>query len=164
MSRDFEQVSEKHIKNFDVFTDEKGRKHNFAKKPQFPVRADPGSAGYDFYAPKDITILPGHHSLIWTDMKACMGEDELLEVHIRSSLAINHGLKLVNVTGIIDSSYYSNENNDGNIGICIENTSGKSYTIKEGERIAQGIFKKYLVTKSDKTTGERIGGMGSSGK
>ena len=165
MTRGFKEVGEKYIKNFEVFTDEKGRKHNFPIKPQLPVRADLASAGYDFHASKEVTVLPGHHSLIWTDVKAYMKQSELLEIHIRSSLAIKHGLKLVNIVGIVDSSYYENEDNDGNIAICIENTSGKAYTIRAKDRIAQGIFKEYLIAEDDEPTSEeRKGGLGSSGK
>lgn len=163
--RGFEVVKEEARTAFNVLTDEKGKQHKFPSDITLPTRADKGSAGYDFYIPKDVQILPSQKTIIFTDVKAYMQEDEVLEIYIRSSLAIKHGLMLSNNVGIIDSSYYSNPNNDGNIGIPIVNTSGKAVTLSAGERIAQGIFKKFLVADEDVVASEeRVGGMGSSGK
>ena len=90
-----------------------------------------------------------------------MPQDEELLIFIRSSLAIKHGLKLNNQVGKIDSSYYNNPDNDGNIILAIENTSGRAVTLKEGERIAQGTFYKYLLADVDNTLHEeRTGGIG----
>lgn len=136
----------------------------FARPVTLPHRADDRSAGYDFYVQADVMILPAHKQLIFTDVKAYMQEDEVLEIYIRSSLAIKQGLMLSNNVGIIDASYYENEGNDGNIGISIVNTGGTAVTLKAGDRIAQGIFRKYLVTDNDSASGDRTGGFGSSGK
>lgn len=163
--RGFEVVSDKHRTAFDVFTDEKGKKHQFPKEIKLPTRADSKSAGYDFYLPKDVKILPAQKLIIWTDVKAYMQDDEVLELYIRSSLAIKQGLMLSNNVGIIDASYYNNSANDGNIGIAVVNTSGKTIELKEGDRIAQGVFKKYLVVDEENITSEeRTGGFGSTGK
>ena len=81
-----------------------------------------------------------------------MQPDEVLEIYIRSSLGIKKGLMIPNNVGIIDSSYYNNPDNDGNIGIALVNTSGKEVTINAGERVAQGIFKKYLVADNRQRT------------
>ncbi len=163
--RGFEVVADAHRTVFDVFTDEKGKKHEFNKTITLPTRADAKSAGYDFYLPKELKLLPMQKTIVWTDVKAYMQDDEVLEIYIRSSLAIKNGLMLSNNVGIIDSSYYSNEGNDGNIGIALVNTTGKTVTLTEGQRIVQGVFKKYLVADEDNTlTSERKGGVGSSGK
>lgn len=130
-----------------------------------PTRSDNRSAGYDFYAPIDIKLLPMQKTILWTNVKAYMNEDEMLQIYPRSSMGIKAGLMLSNTVGIIDSSYYGNESNDGNIGLALLNTSGKSIDIKRGDRIAQGIFTKYLIADEDEVTGAvRTGGMGSSGK
>ena len=71
---------------------------------------------------------------------------------------------LKNLTAIIDSDYYENESNDGNIGICLYNYGAKEVTIEKGERIAQGIFKQFLVADSGNTDKERNGGIGSTGQ
>jgi len=129
-----------------------------------PVRADERSAGYDFYCPIDIMLHPGEKKIIFTDVKAYMLPDEVLSIYPRSSMGIKKGLMLSNTVGVIDSSYYENESNDGNIGLPLLNTSGKGLVIKAGERVAQGIFTKYLVADQDNTLSDtRTGGIGSSG-
>ena len=163
--RGFEVVTEKKRTAFDVFTDEKKRTHNFPMEIKLPTRSDKRSAGYDFYLPKDLKLLPMQKIIVWTDVKAFMQPDELLEIYIRSSLAIKNGIMLSNNVGIVDSSYYNNESNDGNIGIALVNTTGTTVELKAGSKIAQGIFKKYLVADNDETQHElRIGGFGSSGQ
>lgn len=130
-----------------------------------PTRADKRSAGYDFYAPQDIEIAPEATVLVWTNVKAYMLPDEVLEIYVRSSVGVKLRLWLANQVGVIDSSYYENEENDGNIGIALYNYSGQTVTIKGGERIAQGVFMKYLTADVDKTLhNKRVGGYGSSNR
>ena len=151
------------IRGFQIVNNE------FRKYPeveiQLPKRGDSRSAGYDFYAPCDIKIKPGEKVLVFSDVKAYMQEDEVLLLYVRSSLGIKHGIVLSNGTGVIDSSYYNNPSNDGNIGIALHNTSYKTVVIKQGERIIQGVFTKYLTTDNDETIHEeRVGGIGSSNR
>lgn len=132
---------------------------------KLPVRADAGSAGYDFYSPVSVDIPSGEKATIWTDVKAYMHEDEVLKIYPRSSMGIKFGVSLANTTGIIDSSYYGNPDNDGNIGICIINSSKETYSVSVGDRIGQGIFQKYLVADNDNVlNAERVSGIGHSGK
>ena len=98
------------------------------------------------------------------DIKAQMEEDEVLLLFVRSSIGIKKGIVLSNGTGVIDSSYYSNPDNDGNIGVSLLNTTDEEEIIKKGERIMQGMFMKYLITDDDNTTEIRTGGYGSTGK
>lgn len=169
--RGFEVVADKHRQHkFPAPTAQVYNRVEIEGKAYFiplitlPTRADTRSAGYDIHLVSDVTILPAHKQLIFTDVKAYMQEDEVLELYIRSSLAIKQGLMLSNNVGIVDASYYNNEDNDGNIGISIVNTGGTAVTLKAGERVAQGIFKKYFTTDEDSTSGTRTGGFGSSGK
>ena len=90
--------------------------------------------------------------------------NEYLSIFIRSSLAFKKGLMLANSTGIIDCDYYNNPDNEGHIMIAYYNTKDVPYTIKKGERIAQGIFMKYLTTDNDDASGIRMGGIGSTGQ
>ena len=130
-----------------------------------PTRGTSKSAGYDISSPITVTIEPHSSVLIWSNIKAYMLQDEVLEVYIRSSSAIKRNLMLKNLVGVIDSDYYSNTGNDGNIGICLFNTSDEAVVIQKGERICQGIFKKYLIADNDTfLKDERTGGIGSSGK
>ena len=78
---------------------------------RIPVRKTASSAGYDIESGRDMDILPGKVTLIPTGLKAYMGEEEYLAIYIRSSMAIKHGLILINSTGIIDADYYNNYDN-----------------------------------------------------
>ena len=130
-----------------------------------PTRNDKASAGYDFYAPKDIVIYPHEGTKFATNIKATMEEDEVLMLYVRSSIGIKKGLTLANGTGVIDSSYYNNPDNEGNIMGVLYNNTDKMQVVKAGERVMQGVFMKYLVTDDDKPLNEeRVGGIGSSGK
>ena len=153
--RGFEVVELKHYKGIAPFFDE----------VKEPVRADDGSAGYDFFACEDKMLEPGEQHVFWTNVKAYMLKDEVLMVYPRSSLGTKAGVVLSNTVGVIDSSYYSNPDNDGNIGICLKNTGKIPVLIQYGDRIAQGVFQKYLVADNDNILNpERLGGFGKSGK
>ena len=129
---------------------------------QLPKRATYRSSGYDFYLPIDILINPSERKLIWTDIKAYMEDDEELLIFPRSGLGVK-GLIISNTIGKIDCDYFGNINNDGNIGICLWNTSDKIIELKCGDRFCQGSFYKYLITKSDDPIKkERLGGFGHS--
>ena len=129
-----------------------------------PTQGSKNSAGYDFYSPVTI-IIPSHKTVnIPTDIKAYMQEDEVLMIFIRSSIGIKDGLMLANNTGIIDSDFYSNPSNDGGISMCLYNYSDKDVLIRKGERIAQGIFMKYLLSDNGNSTENRTGGIGSTNK
>ena len=142
-------------------------REEFRKNTEYhlPKRSTKSSAGYDFVAPVQIILHPHEHSpIIPTDIKARMGGDEFLACHIRSSLGMKKGISLTNTTGIIDSDYYSNPDNDGNICFQLKNNSEHTVIIQKGEKVFQGIFQKYLKTDSDDTVVERIGGIGSTGE
>lgn len=150
-------------RGFEIIKDEH-RKHSDIEI-QLPTRGDSRSAGYDFYSNETVVLQPKQSHLFWTDVKSYMLDNEVLSIHVRSSIGTKKDLMLKNTTGIIDSSYYENVSNDGNIGICLVNMGDKIQKIEKGERIAQGIFTKYLITDNDICLKlERTGGFGSSGK
>jgi dUTP pyrophosphatase len=128
---------------------------------KLPARATEHSAGYDFYSPVDAVIQPNESVMIWTDVKAHMYYDNVLMLFVRSSMG-KHPVVIANGTGIIDSDYYGNADNDGNIGFRLFNLGDTPYEIKIGDRIGQGVFTKYLIVKDDNTTDKRTGGFGSS--
>ncbi len=131
-----------------------------------PSRKTKGSAGYDICILEDVELVPGKVVMAGTGLKAYMQDDEYLGIHIRSSLAVKRGIRLVNNVGIIDSDYYNNPDNEGHIMMGLLNTGAETIVLKKGERVAQGIFYKYLVTDDDDRTEkeERGGGFGSTGK
>lgn len=128
-----------------------------------PKRKTTESAGYDIECAESTTIEPGEMKLVPTGLKAFMNYDEYLAIHIRSSMAVKRQLMLANSTGIIDSDYYNNEENEGHILIALYNLGKETVQIEKGERVAQGIFSKYLIASDDDATGIRVGGIGSTG-
>ena len=130
-----------------------------------PVRKTKTSAGYDICVPEDIALRPGRLVMVPTGVKAYMQADEFLGVHIRSSMAVKKSLRLVNNVGIIDADYYNNPDNEGHIMLAIVNTGMQPLVLKKGERVAQGIFYKYLTTDDDGKAEkeDRSGGFGSTG-
>ena len=136
----------------------------YENKATLPERGTKYSAGYDFYTANDspIEIGAGETVTIPTGIKAYMNNDEVLLIHVRSSVGIKRGLVLANITPVIDSDYVDNEFNEGNIILAIRNTTDEAVVIQPKERIAQGIFMKYLITDDDKASGERKGGIGST--
>ena len=131
---------------------------------ELPVRKTKGSAGYDFNCPFEINIDPNKKAKFPTGIKAKMPEGIVLEIHIRSSLGIKHDLRVTNTTGIIDSDYYNNVNNEGDIIISLTNTGVYHYVTEYNKAVAQGIFMKYETTENDDADGERVGGFGSTSK
>lgn len=144
-------------------------KDNMRKHPnrniQIPRRGTNNSAGYDICTPVKIVIQPfGISEAIQTDIKAYMQENEVLEVYVRSSIGFKKNCILVNSTGIIDSDYYGNPGNDGNIGFRLKNLSDKEVVIEAGERVLQAIFKEYKIADNDNPIcDKRVGGIGSTG-
>ena len=166
---DFKKVSES------IFTEEAtvalkldmGEAAKAYSELKLPVRATTGSAGYDFYAPTDITILPGETVKVPTGIRSRMDEGWVLMIFPRSGLGFKYRLMLDNTVGIIDSDYY-NSDNEGHIMIKITNCSGigngegKVLEIKKGQGFAQGVFLPFGITTDDVASGERNGGFGST--
>lgn len=149
--RGFEVVSDEHRKHMGIIN--------------LPIRADLRSAGYDFYLPVDIVIPAGEKVSIFSDVKSYMQPNEYLALVPRSSAGVKLDIMFSNTIGIIDSSYYENPDNDGNIGFSFRNMGDKDVVLKKGERIGQGIFMRYLLADNDEVLAlDRIGGYGSSGR
>ena len=148
MNRYFEIVTDSYRKNLTNIT--------------LPTRASKSSIAYDFYSPVDITINPMQSAMIWTDVKAKFNDNEALLINVRSSMG-KHPIMIANTQGWIESDYYSNPDNDGNIGIRLFNLGTEPYIIKKGDRIGQGMFINYLVADNGNTDDIRNGGFGSTG-
>ena len=129
-----------------------------------PQRKTKQSAGYDIESAIDDVITPGETKLIPTGIKAYMDENEWLGIYIRSSIAVKYGIILANSVAVIDSDYYNNPDNEGHLMLPIRNVSRMPYTVKKGDRIAQGIFHQYYKIYDDSADDDRIGGIGSTGK
>ena len=129
-----------------------------------PARQTSMSAGYDLAAAKDVLIKKGETALVPTGVKAYFPPDEVLMIYIRSSLATKRNITLANSVGVIDADYYGNNENEGQIFLPLWNFGNSDILIKKGERVAQGIFQKYLVVDNDVALqAHRQGGFGSTG-
>lgn len=133
---------------------------------KLPVRATKHSCGYDFHTPFGFDLAPNESIKIPTGVKASIKEGQFLAMFVRSSIGFKYGVVLSNGTGIIDGDYYGNADNEGHIFIKLVNlsTDGKTLHCEKGDAIAQGIFMNYDVTADDEADGERVGGIGSTGR
>ena len=155
--RKFEKIS---LKQFIKDTGLTEKEYN---EITLPHRATPQSAGYDFHILEDLTLKPGEIKKVPTAIKASMNSDEVLMIYIRSSLGFKYNMRMCNQTGIIDSDYYNNEDNEGHIFIAIQNEGQETVNLKANDRFAQGIFIKYLTADDEEEiTSTRTGGIGST--
>jgi len=129
-----------------------------------PERKTKGSAGYDIASRTDMIIKAKEVAFVPTGIKAYMESDEVLQIYPRSSLGFKKHLLKVNSVGIIDSDYYNNPDNEGEISLILYNFGDQDVHIKKNERIAQGVFMKYLKADNDNTLLKRLGGFGSTDK
>lgn len=164
----FEKVSFEQFK--EGFTDCFGERSEAEIKEiyenlKLPRRATSGSAGYDFFAPVEVSLNPGETVKVSTGIRARMEENWVLKLYPRSGLGFKYRLQLNNTVGIIDSDYYYSDN-EGHIFAKITNDSneGKSVTIDAGTGFMQGIFLEYGITEDDDATAVRNGGFGSTTK
>lgn len=128
-----------------------------------PKRQTVGSAGYDFYLPMDLDMVPGKTYTIGTgvhltdeDVPAGYDGRWFMMLVPRSGLGVRHGLRLVNTVGIIDSDYRDE--------IIATITVDVPTRLVAGSRFMQGIIIPYLVLEGeDEPWSVRNGGHGSTG-
>ena len=126
-----------------------------------PTRATKNSAGYDICVvnPEVVTIKPGETKIFDTGISVEMEPDDVFMIYSRSSVGIKRNLILSNCTPIIDSDFYPNE-----VKLAVTNVGEYAQIVDVNERIAQGIFMKYLLTDDDDAKEIRDGGIGSTNK
>ena len=145
--RDFEKIS------FKQFCKDIKEDRKMYDDYKFPIRDSKSTAGYDIFLIQDIEIKPNEIIKLPTGIKAYFEDDEVLLILVRNSAGFRHNIRLVNQVGVIDADYYNNKDNEGHIFIKIQNEGQETVKFKAGEAIAQGIFLKYLITKSDMSLG-----------
>lgn len=141
--RDFEKIS------FEQFCKDVCNDKKIYDNYKLPVRDSKLTAGYDIYLLQDLELKPNEIIKLPTGIKAYFQDDEVLLIVVRSSAGFKYNIRLVNQVGVIDADYYNNKNNEGHIFVKIQNEGTETVKFKAGETIAQGIFLKYLITKSD---------------
>ena len=133
-----------------------------------PVYNHKEDSGFDLRAniDDDITISSLERVLVSTGLYFQIHEDYELQVRPRSGLAAKYGISVLNTPGTVDSNYR------GEIKVILVNLSKDNYTIKRGDRIAQGVIsyvlkQKWSTLKKVKSLGSSSrdsGGFGSTGK
>lgn len=117
---------------------------------------------YGAFYPSGNTFREVKPTLIRTGIKAKFPTDEGLFLFNRSSNPKNRGLVLANGVGVIESDYYDNETNEGEILFAFYSLKLFSTQIKKGDKIGQGVFMPYKITDNDDAKGTRRGGFGST--
>lgn len=131
---------------------------------KLPVYANPTDAGADIFMVEDVTWQPSETKIVRTGLKVAIPEGWEIQMRPRSGLSLKFPLRIANSPATIDTGY-RNE-----IGVIVQNTSGKEFSMKKGDRIAQMIIARspmiewMKVADITKHGGDRGGGFGSTGK
>jgi dUTP pyrophosphatase len=131
------------------------RKDRPVPMPQYMTK---GASGMDLFASleEEMTLQPGERRLVPTGIAVAIPAGFEGQVRPRSGLAIQKGIGIVNGPGTIDSDYR------GEIGVLLINFGKESFTIRNGERIAQmvisRVFRTALVEVDDLPATQRQGG------
>ena len=159
MSRFFEKISYEQFKK-DICDDK-----SLYDSIELPKRSTSKSAGYDIRSMESGIIKPGEAKRFKTGLKVNMNDDEVLYIYSRSSLGYKYNVTMVNSVGVIDADFYNNPDNEGHFSICLINHGDKDFEVNVGDRIAQGVFTKFLtVDNEEEIKTKRLGGFGSTNK
>jgi dUTP pyrophosphatase len=130
-----------------------------------PAYATAGSAACDLRAAIEgpLLILPGGRTLVPTGVAMAIPEGYEGQVRMRSGLAHDKGLALLNAPGTIDSDYR------GEIRVILANLGSEPVTLERGERIAQLVFAPVARARFERVgelpaSPRGQGGFGSTGK
>lgn len=157
----FEKVSEKQYQESLGFNSSKFISYNEIK---LPTRATHGSAGYDFYAPIDITLAKGEALVIPTFIRCKIEEGWVLLLLPKSGLGYKTHMRMANTVGVVDSDYY-NSSNEGHISVKIINGNNTPLVIEKGMKLFQALLVPYGLAETEgEELKERDGGFGSTGK
>jgi len=133
-------------------------------KHALPSYQTNASAGMDLRAnlEKSIILNPLQRTLIPTGLYLELPVGYEAQIRPRSGLAYKHGISIVNSPGTIDADYR------GELKVLLVNLSDQSFTIEDGERIAQMVIAKHETIEWQEATmlseTERgSGGYGSTG-
>lgn len=104
-----------------------------------PEYATTQSAGLDLRANIDtpITIHPMERKIVPTGLFIALPVGYEAQIRPRSGLALKHGITVLNSPGTIDADYR------GELMVLLINFSSESFTVNDGERIAQMVVAKH---------------------
>jgi dUTP pyrophosphatase len=130
-----------------------------------PEYATKASAGVDLRAnlEEPMNVAPLERVIVPTGLFMEIPVGYEAQVRPRSGLAFKHGISVLNSPGTIDADYR------GEIKVILINLSQETFTIKDGERIAQLVIAAHEQAEWEEATSlvetERgAGGFGSTGK
>lgn len=134
-------------------------------KHKLPQYQTDHAAGLDLYASLDdeVTLKPLDRQLVGTGLYIELPVGYEAQIRPRSGMAYKHGITVLNTPGTIDADYR------GEVKIILVNLSDTTFTIRNGDRIAQMVVAKHetinweLVDNLSETT-RGAGGYGSTGK
>jgi dUTP pyrophosphatase len=122
------------------------------------------AAGVDLCAflEEEILLNPMDRKLVGTGLYMALPEGFEAMIRPRSGMAFKHGITVINSPGTIDADYR------GEIKIALINLSKETFTIKNGDRVAQMVINKYeqiefKLTDSLSETDRGAGGYGHTG-
>lgn len=136
---------------------------------RLPVRATPGSSGYDLYCTEKIVMKAFSWKIIPTGLKVKIPDGYELQVRPKSGLALKYGLTVLNAPGTIDSDYR------GEIGVIISNGRDEDFAFEAFDKIAQIVCCKVSpinfievdedeFNREDTVNNRGAGGFGSTGR
>lgn len=101
-----------------------------------PSFANEGDSGFDLRAfiQEEIVVGPMDRVLVPTGLFFELEKGFEIQVRPRSGLAIKNGITVLNTPGTVDSHYR------GEIKIILMNLGKETFTIKNGDRIAQAVI------------------------
>jgi len=134
--------------------------HQDAVVPKYQTE---GASGFDMHSVQEYTVYAGQVLLVDTGIAFDIPKGYELQVRPRSGLSFKTPLRVANSPGTVDSDFRDS------VKVIIENRSdNENYTIKKGERIAQGIICPVMQATFEEaelsTTARGISGFGSTGK
>lgn len=116
---------------------------------------------YYFQSPEDVVLEPGKVTCIMTGLRCRLDKDQ---VFLLKPAINNPCVELANKIGVIDSDYYANSDNDGEIGVLLLNRGNVPVMVNTGDAIASGAIYYYEKVDGDVYGGKRLGGFGSTDK
>lgn len=131
---------------------------------QLPLYATDASSGVDLCAfmEEPVVLKPFERFLVPTGIFIDIPEGYEAEVRPRSGIAIKYGVTVLNTPGTIDADYR------GEVKVILINLGAEPFTINNGDRIAQMVFKNvarvdWKIVESLTETARGEGGFGSTG-
>ncbi len=130
---------------------------------QEPRYSTDDAACFDFFVPEDTEVRFGEVELVKLGLAVEVPKGHALLIFPRSSIGLKTPLRMANSVGIIDADYR------GEISAIYENQSDGDYTLKKGERVAQGMIipvpkVRFFAVDRLTQTKRGVGGFGSTGR